>query len=183
MLCRLYECVCVTSDNIMIFHRFGFGAAVCAGFHMSTKAHRNVGGQMWHWHSSIWQRHTHARTYTFSHAFVFNTIYVAGKGTSWWNPLNTLFTEDMWRWREGEEKERGSGKRGRSKKEAQVETLIFRDVWLRLKCKQKSREVFTHTHTHIIPDTHPVLQVCRTPSSQNPVCPASRLASYTVLKM
>lgn len=90
--------------------------------------------------------HTHARTYTFSHAFVFNTIYVAGKGTSWWNPLNTLFTEDMWRWREGEEKERGSGKRGRSKKEAQVETLIFRDVWLRLKYKQKSRKVFTHRH-------------------------------------
>lgn len=39
-------CVCITSDNIMIFHRFGIGAAVCAGFHMSAKAHRNVGGQM-----------------------------------------------------------------------------------------------------------------------------------------
>lgn len=35
------------------------------------------------------KKHTH--TY-----FVFNTIYMATKGTSWWNPLNTLFTEDTW---------------------------------------------------------------------------------------
>lgn len=76
-------------------------------------------------------------THTDTH--VFNTIYVAGKGTSWetHSALYSLRTCDC-----GGRQRRKGGRRERGKKEAQVETLVFWDVRFSLKYKQRRRKVF-----------------------------------------
>lgn len=130
-------CVCVARDNIMILHRFGTGAALSARCHMSTKAHRNVGRQMWHWHSTqVSGKDTRAYTRTHTHLvltlFMWHGKAPAGETHS---TLYSLRTCDCG------EKGRRKGKRGRREREAQVETLVFRDVRLSLKYKQKCPKV------------------------------------------
>lgn len=122
-------CVCVTRDNIMIFHRFGIGAAVCADCQMITKAHRNVGGQMWHCHSTQ-VAGKDAHTHLFLTLFMGQAKAPAGETHS---TLYSLGTCDCG----GKKRRKGGGRRnrGRSEKKAQVEALGFRDVQLSLKYK------------------------------------------------
>lgn len=118
----------------------------------------------------------HERT----HTYLFLTIiYVAGKGTSWWNPLNSVFREDMWLWRDAAKKreERGGrdGARRRhrwkhssSAAQTQIQTkmkvvglgqLRDRVVCMSCTCSIKKKQQ-QHLHHYITTFSNIIQEVC-----------------------
>lgn len=131
-------CVCLCCDYVvMIFHRFGISAAFYVWCHTSTKGHRNVGGQMWYWHSNqVSGKSPHAHTHLFLSLFMWQAKAPAG-GTH--STLYSLRTCDCG----GRERRKGGEReRGRGEKEAQVETLVFWDVQLSHKVQTEMKKSF-----------------------------------------